>query len=583
MEQKEASKNNSALQTAIKNRKKASRLSNISIEKARKLFHEIEIHQIALELQNQELLKTTKRLEAARDQYATLFDFAPVGYLIFNEKGIVKNINLTACKMLELEKLEITGKSISVCLTKGECNKLHIKLKEIFKTGHTDPFDLNIQCPNSGTLTVLMHGSMAPLNYEGDSLCHFTILDVTAERKSKLQKKKSESLLRDIKTINKYLDLAPVIFLLIDKNQKVTLINKKGRNVFGYTDDEVIGKQWFTNFMYPLGTNGDNYTYYNPENNKLLLIPYFECEMVCKNNQKKIVVWRNSTVFDDNGKVLATLCAGEDITSRKKLETNKQEYTDELEEIVKKRTQKLREAVKKERQLNELKSTFISIASHELRTPLTIVLSSTILIEKYLNAKLFENQQKHLDRIKESVKHFTIILDDFLSLDKLERGLLKAEKEHFNLKEFLESSIEEVNGLCKMDQKIHLKFSGTPDILADKKILRNVLINLLSNAIKYSEKDIIVDVVQTSKLFTIEIQDSGIGISKEEQAYLFTRFFRAKNTKDIPGTGLGLNIVKRYVELLGGTIDFRSEENMGSTFSVFLPSCENSKLKKQKN
>lgn len=550
-------------------------LANLSVESIKELFHEIEVHQIELEMQNQELREIQHRLEVSRDQYSNLFDFAPVGYILLNEKGIVTNINLTGCNILGVDRSRINGKPFSVFLDSAEARKLHLKLKEAFITGTFTPFDLRIKHKTKVGISVIMHGTVTEDKEMGRSICYISIQDVTVLRKAEKLQRKFDDLQREKDTVQQYLDLAPVIFLLIDSEQKVQMINQKGCDVLGYSREEVEGKEWFKEFVIPLKENGGKYTYYNFENKKLLWTPYFECEVACKNGEQKLFAWTNNTIFDNNGAILATLSAGEDITARKKLEVNQQEYTEELEEIVKERTKRLSDALKNERQINEMKSAFISIASHELRTPITIVMSSTILIEKYLKAGLYANQQKHIDRIKESVHHFTSILDDFLSLDKLERGIIIAKKDQFDLKELIEKCIDEMEGICKKDQKIILDYKGTTQVQLDQKIIRNVLVNLLTNAIKYSEDSIEVHATLSHNLITLSVADKGIGMDKSDQKYIFTRFFRARNTDNIPGTGLGLSIVKRYVELLGGTIQFKSKKNVGSTFTLLLPQEDN--------
>ena len=546
-------------------------ITNVSAKKSNELFYELEMHQEELELQNQELREAQQRLEEIRDLYTNLFDFAPVGYLLVNEKGVVTNINLTGCNLMGIDRIQIKGKPFSMFVQNNESEKLFLKLKEAFNTGTFIPFDLKIKHQSKGSITVLIHGTITEEKNSENSICHISLQDVTELRKAEILQRQFDDLHREKHQIQQYLDLAPVVFLLIDTEQKVQMINQKGCDLLGYEFEEIQGKLWFKNFVRPLDMNGGDYTYYNFENKKLLWAPSFECTVVCRDGEDKLMSWSNTTLFDSTGRVIGTLSAGEDITVRKKLEFDKQEYTDELEEIVKERTKRLSEALKTERQINEMKSAFISIASHELRTPLTIVLSSTILIEKYLKAGLYANQQKHIDRIKESVVHFTTILDDFLSLDKLERGIIVTNNDHINLKTLIEKSISEVDPILKPNQEIIARYKGEMNIVLDQKIMHNVLINLLSNAIKYSKEDIELDAIVNNNFLTISIKDKGIGISKSEQKYLFTRFFRAKNTDNIPGTGLGLSIVKRYMELLGGTIQFSSKTNMGSTFTVLIP------------
>ncbi|THU39544.1 PAS domain S-box protein [Niastella caeni] len=244
-----------------------------------------------------------------------------------------------------------------------------------------------------------------------------------------------------------------------------------------------------------------------------------------------------------------------------------------LEKKVKERTHELTEALEREKELSDLKSRFLSIASHEFRTPLSTILSSTSLIDKYNKEEQEENRKKHTARIKSSVKNLTDILDDFLSLDKLEQGKVKVTKNIINLHEFSTEIIEELNGILKAGQVINLSYNGDRNIEQDKKILRNVLLNLLSNAIKYSaeHKAIFLSVDIENNLVSMKVKDEGIGIPEEDQKNLFSKFYRAKNAIAIQGTGLGLNIVKRYVELLDGEITFISKQNEGSTFMISFP------------
>ena len=221
-----------------------------------------------------------------------------------------------------------------------------------------------------------------------------------------------------------------------------------------------------------------------------------------------------------------------------------------------------------------MKSRFVSIASHEFRTPLSAILSSTSLVEHYTSAEQEEKSKKHVDRIKSSVRNLTSILDDFLSLEKLEQGKVEAHNSRFNLKEFIEDGVEEMEGMSKRKhQKVNFNYEGEQEVYQDKKILRNVLLNLLSNAVKYSPegKEIHVSTIVNNGKVSVSVRDEGIGIPAEAQKSLFDKFFRAKNATNIQGTGLGLNIVKRYVELIDGHISFVSTENVGTTFTVEFP------------
>lgn len=246
------------------------------------------------------------------------------------------------------------------------------------------------------------------------------------------------------------------------------------------------------------------------------------------------------------------------------------------EEVIerKKAEEEARKALEREKELNELKSKFVSIASHEFRTPLSTVLSSVSLIQQYKNKGDYDKQDKHILRVKASVNHLTSILNDFLSLGKLEEGKVEVNLERITVKEFLAEILEEVSALLKEGQKVVVNcMSEIEQIDSDPRILRNIMFNLISNASKYSEPNKTIHLVcdQTGSAIRVTVRDEGIGISPEDQRHLFERFFRASNSGNIQGTGLGLNIVKRYVDLLKGKISFSSEFGKGSEFTVSIP------------
>jgi signal transduction histidine kinase len=274
-----------------------------------------------------------------------------------------------------------------------------------------------------------------------------------------------------------------------------------------------------------------------------------------------------------------------DITQRKMAEEKLRNYSQELEKQVEKRTLILSEAIHelektrdelnkalgKEKELNELKTRFVSMASHEFRTPLATVLSSLSLVAKYGEQGDKDKQAKHMNRIKSSITHLTDILNDMLSISKLEEGAITVSKENFDLKIFIIGIIGEVRGLCKKGQSLDYEHKGSEtEVYFDKKILRHIIFNLITNAIKFSPEDKPVDIISevTEDRIYLEIKDSGIGISKEDQKHLFERFFRGQNASNIQGTGLGLSIVAKYVEILDGIIECDSVLERGTTFKI---------------
>ena len=266
------------------------------------------------------------------------------------------------------------------------------------------------------------------------------------------------------------------------------------------------------------------------------------------------------------------------------LEQRVEARTQELNEVVKKlessnrnlfvAQQEIGKALQKEKELNELKSRFVTIASHEFRTPLSTVLSSASLIGKYKTEEEDEKRQKHVNRIKSAVINLTGILNDFLSLSRIEEGKIYNVPTTFELKPFAAAIVDEMQSYIKVGQQIHYQHSGQiSNVTLDKQLLKNIIINLLSNASKYSAegKTIYLTTETTAAGIKIIVRDAGIGIPEADQAHLFTLFFRAQNAANYEGTGLGLNIVKRYVDIMQGTLKFESVLDQGTTFTIELP------------
>ena len=217
------------------------------------------------------------------------------------------------------------------------------------------------------------------------------------------------------------------------------------------------------------------------------------------------------------------------------LEAKVEERTIILKEALQRLEQsqeELSEALDKERQLNEIKSRFVSMASHEFRTPLSTVLSSASLLTKYKDAEDQPKRERHIEKIKASVKQLNDILEDFLSLGKLDEGKVAVSVNEFSLNDLIQDVIEEMKGLAKDKQKIVYSMNYGELIATDKKLLRNVLINLISNAIKFSGEDSSVWVnsnVNNGTVY-ISVKDEGIGISDDDQIH-FVRDHRPKNVR----------------------------------------------------
>lgn len=271
----------------------------------------------------------------------------------------------------------------------------------------------------------------------------------------------------------------------------------------------------------------------------------------------------------------------------KRLYRTMQELNQALEKEVEKRTAnlelalshlassqaELKEALEKEKELNEIKSRFVSMASHEFRTPLSAILSSAALIAKYPNTDDQPRREKHVGKIRESVIHLNELLEDTLSLGRIEEGKVHVHPEKISLSAFALETADEVQGLLKPGQMLQPDVQANLEVISDKRLLKHIFVNLLTNAIKFSPAGTAIGwkLREENGRILAEVADQGMGIPEEDKAYLFSSFFRARNVTNIQGTGLGLHIVKRYVDMLHGEIGVESELNRGTTISINFP------------
>lgn len=405
---------------------------------------------------------------------------------------------------------------------------------------------------------------------------------------------------REMEMLNSLFEYATEGIIICNMSGEIRLANPAAERMFGYSKDELKGQK--VEVLIPMRHkhmhvgHRDGYMK-NP-------VPRAmggsrDLYGIRKDNTEIMVEVSLSPFETGEGKFIMSFIV--DITSRKKGEIElriaheKQQQTSdalsklnaELETKVKARTEELAiaiqnlarskqevlRALEKEKELNELKSRFITTASHEFRTPLGTILSSVSLIARYDEAADADKRKKHIDRIKSSVTNLTEILNDFLSLEKLEEGIIRCHPEYFDLSQLVNELCDDMRNIAKPGQSISLNYTGKNEVYLDRQLMRNAMINLFSNAIKYSpeHKPIFIRLDVADDKLRMEIEDKGIGIPEEDQPNVFERFYRAKNSGNIQGTGLGLNIVKKYVELMGGSISFVSKYNEGTTFTVEIP------------
>lgn len=413
-----------------------------------------------------------------------------------------------------------------------------------------------------------------------------------------------EKALKDQERLNALFENATEGILMISQSGEIMMVNKYAEQLFGYSREELkkekIEKLIPERFS---STHKDHRAGYHKDPHNRPMGVGKELYALHKAGHEFPV--EVSLGYYKTGEEVTVIAFVMDITERKKaseqlneekeltqklnekLEQRVEERTRDLEvalqeleetnQYLKQMEEELLQALEKERELGELKSRFVTTASHEFRTPLSTILSSVFLLENFTGDQYEISKGTHFKRIKRSVNNMTAILNDFLSLSKLEEGRIKASLEDTDIPACIQEIIDEMESIKKPGQTIHYSLSGSENtVLFDKQFLRNILINLISNAIKFSGANDKIDIISKVEhdQFKLQIVDQGIGIPEEDQRHLFKRFFRAHNVMNIEGTGLGLNIVKKYVELMQGNITFLSIPDKGTTFTITFPSTK---------
>jgi len=627
-----------------------------------------------------------------------MFTEATIGIVVVNNKGLILYINKLAGNQFGYSADEIMNQPVDVLVPKNKKHS-HQNYREKYHA-HPKPRLMGagreLEGKRKDGSTFPIEISLSPVEVDGENLVIAFVHDISERRKAE------HSMAREQELARTYLDMAGSLIIVLDRNENISLANKEAAEVLGYSEKELIGKNWFDNFISELERENLRSVFDDIVVGKLPNVEYYENEIITRTKGTRVIRWYNRRIENRAGEITGVISSGVDITEQQKAKAALENYTSDLEKAVALKTKALgissakleqasqlskigyweidfkgsesvvnfskeycqlfgvsvedcvsdrnyflqfvdeqdkdrvveltRQAIKKgggkfqfkankktgesihllaemrcifnekeeletvfsvvqditeqkkselqlqqsldkERELGQLKSRFVSMASHEFRTPLTSILSSVSLIDMMNLKGKHENQKKYISRIESSVDNMISILNDFLSLEKLESGKVSTAKQEMNFLEFIDEIKDDISPTAKAGQSFEHLHIGEATIQADPHLMKNILINLLSNAIKYSpEKSVItISSEKSETALVISIADRGIGIPVEDQKHMFTRFFRANNATNIKGTGLGLTIVKRYLELMGGSISFVSEENEGTTFTINIP------------
>lgn len=529
-------------------------------------------------LYKNELIKSN----IVKERLSAMFNNATEGIIISNEKGEILMINPKAESMFGYDSGELNEKIIEV-LVPGKIATEHQAYRtDYIASPKSRPMGhgrkLNGRKKDNSDFPVEV--SLSTFKIKDDLYIISFIIDAT------LRRSQEEAITRanedlESRVIERTKELAFVNASLkaeINERLNVELALRNSERMYNVMASNfpngficILNRDYKCVFIDGTELSKFNITREEAEGTTLLTSRHLPLNEEARNSLAKVFEWK-SAAFDINqnkeiysvtavplpgekGFINEILLVVRNVTERRQIETE------------------LKETIKKERELNDLKSKFVSIASHEFRTPLSTILSSVTLIEKYDKPDDIEKKNKHVERIKSSVKNLTEILNDFLSLEKLEAGKIDVRPSSFDIAAFAKDLCEEMQVMTRSGQQIIYMHQGNGKMVTlDQQLLRNICINMLNNAIKYSPDGSPVEfTTRTGKDVVISIKDHGLGIPAEDQQHLFERFFRASNVTAIQGTGLGLNIVNRYINLMHGKMQFNSKENIGSEFIISFP------------
>ena len=490
-----------------------------------------------------------------------LFSSAAEGLLVVDRKGTIKLLNLRAEEMFGYSREEMQGQPVEI-LVPDAFKAAHVRNKEGYlqhPTRRSMGIGLDLSARRKDGSTFPVEISLNHFESGGEQFAMALISDITRRKAVEEQLAKlNEELEGRVQDRTRELRESQHLYSVIARNFPNGSINvfdrdfnyifAEGRELFrmGVTSDQLVGTNYLERLSPLVRETVASHLKTVFEGQSLS----FEIDLDEKTFEIHAVPLR-----DAEGLIARILVVETNTTQQKRAATD------------------IMKALEKERQLNGLKSRFVSMASHEFRTPLSTILTSISLLSKYAGPEQEDQRNKHITRIRTSVHNLTAILNDFLSLDKLESGMLAPNPEPFDLHAMVEDLIDEMHAVCKPGQMIILEFTGDRNAVLDRNMVRNIILNLLSNAIKYSDegKEVAMKVEVAEGKIRMDVKDHGIGIPEGDVKHMFERFFRANNATNIQGTGLGLNIVKKYIDLMNGDIWFESQAGIGSVFSFVLP------------
>jgi len=677
---------------------------NLTKQDMMKLLHELQVHQIELELQNEELRQTQERLHKTEQQYRDLFVFAPVAYIIMDAKGVIQDLNLMATQMLSHERSRAIGRPLLLYFDATSRATFTIILSHLI----SDPTQNKVIIPSQlqqKVLTVFRHGNMTTQHHviarfepywdNNELFCRLTFTNITEQIKMQQQIEESETRLR-----RALMDSPESIILYLDDGE-IFLLNRMWTNITGYNIADIPTFSELSQILYNEQqslksdtidelfasgqrldrgihriTNKDNRDVWLsisqsplgrlPDGRRLVMMVLQDVT----NTQKKhleIVEENHSlhqqiiqsqqylrSVINNIPEQIAVLDHESNIVMVNKLWIQFAQQNDANDETIKgiglnyidicetsgehelahtmrqllsgeihshaheygfetpsqylhfkllmvtipynntrhmllmhidlteqyEAQKYITESLARERELNQLKTRFLTMVSHEFRTPLATMLTSLEMLIRYHDRLSQDRQKQHIHIVERQVYQLTSMIDELSFMNQIQIADFSLQLEPIDLYDVVETIVHDTQ--LAYDNHVKVEYTSHPRFRVDDprcphfdlSLVQKIFRNLISNAIKYSEDDgkIDIDIRYFPDKSEITIRDRGLGIPEEAQSYLFSEmFYRGSNVQSIAGTGIGHMIIIEAIKAHGGEIQFESQLDVGTTFIVNLP------------
>jgi PAS domain S-box len=491
----------------------------------------------------------------------TAFAQSSSSFIITDEKGIIEDINHQTEIISGYGRDEIICKSPAIFKSGFHSSDFYKDLWDTITSGNT--WEGQICNKHKNGATYWIYSIISPIKDKEGTITHFfaTCNDITQQKKDREELNRYREHLENLveertmeaETVSSKLlnliDSMPLGYIETDLSGFITDFNDGAESILGQECLSVMGKPLFSILDFSSEALG-----MMEQSNEVARV--FEQVHYLKDQQRSCR-WNVVNLTNHKGDLIGIAYIIEDVTKMKQAEES------------------LHVALEKERELHELKTSFVSMTSHQFRTPLTTILSNSEMLDELLDNLEDTNKERgkrFVKRIYDNIERLELLMSDVLLVGKMQSGKTNFRPQQFKLTDFIKSLISDTNFAYQNDRKINYTAEGNEkEFTGDPQLLSHILNNLLSNAFKYSKNDVGLKIEYLENTVKLSISDQGIGIPKEDQSKLFNSFFRASNTENLTGTGLGLVIVKEYVEMHGGTITFSSIPNTGTTFIVEMP------------